>query len=297
MADPRIAIVGAGAVGCIVASALIRNGESFIWCESSRRRLREISSPRIEIGDQLLDIEHELITVEADASAIPDGLDLLVIAVKSMHVQTVLDSVTYDPSSTLVIANGYLQGDFNLGLLYGGGSVSADGTAMLMPDNRLVCGALGTADRIELDSRLQAPWLQLAADTDIEVRMFHKLALNCVINPLSVIIDGPNGLVSGPAHRTLVKAILSEADLVARTLLGERWIYNPVSLLEDCLYLIDLTASNTSSMRADIMAGRKPEVSTLNLAIASLGEENGIKCPCNTYIGSMISLLANSGVL
>jgi 2-dehydropantoate 2-reductase len=66
---------------------------------------------------------------------------------------------------------------------------------------------------------LQQAGMQCAYDAAIEQRLWHKLLINCVINPLTVMFDCRNGeLLQLPAAQRLMELLCVEAVQIMATL-------------------------------------------------------------------------------
>ncbi len=93
---------------------------------------------------------------------------------------------------------------------------------------------------------------------DILGRLWRKLALNCAINPLTVLHDCRNGgLRDHPAEIASLCAELGE--LLQRCGQGE----SAHDLHEEVLRVIQATAANYSSMHQDVSQGRRTEIAYL----------------------------------
>jgi 2-dehydropantoate 2-reductase len=93
---------------------------------------------------------------------------------------------------------------------------------------------------------------------DILGRLWRKLALNCAINPLTVLYDCRNGgLREHPAEIASLCAELSE--LLQRCGQGAA----AHELHEEVLRVIQATAANYSSMHQDVSQGRRTEIAYL----------------------------------
>ncbi|BAU72707.1 putative 2-dehydropantoate 2-reductase [Metapseudomonas furukawaii] len=105
---------------------------------------------------------------------------------------------------------------------------------------------------------LSAAGIPHAWTPDILSRLWRKLALNCAINPLTVLHDCRNGgLLEHPAE---VAVLCSElVELLQRC--GQPAAAE--NLLEDVQRVIQATAANFSSMHQDVASGRRTEISYL----------------------------------
>lgn len=93
---------------------------------------------------------------------------------------------------------------------------------------------------------------------DILGRLWRKLALNCAINPLSVLYDCRNGGLS--EHPAEVATLCGELRELLQTC-GQADAAS--DLHDDVLRVIQATAANYSSMHQDVAQGRRTEVAYL----------------------------------
>jgi 2-dehydropantoate 2-reductase len=93
---------------------------------------------------------------------------------------------------------------------------------------------------------------------DILTRLWRKLALNCAINPLTVLHDCRNGELL--QHQCEVATLCAElAELLEHCGQPEA----AVDLQSEVLRVIQATAANFSSMHQDVSQGRRTEISYL----------------------------------
>lgn len=298
MAEMQVAVVGAGPVGTLFVAALASNGCQIDWLVRSPERRNTAAQQRLACADQLYVIPQSGIRIIGSAAE-ARASEWLVIAVKAQQVAAVQREIPAAAATNrLVAVNGLVSGAFHLGLLYGGAYLDA-GTVITTAANQLVIGALKEAagNAQQLGSRLEAPWMHVSYDDDIELRQWHKLALNCAVNPLTTMLDCSNGHLLDHVASPLVQSVLAEACQLAMRRFGERWVHTPASLMADLISLLEATADNSSSMRQDYRAGRETEIEYMNLALCSQGESLRTPCPVNGLLGNMICLLTNRGSL
>lgn len=153
-----------------------------------------------------------------------------------------------------------------------------------------------------LDTLLRSAILrceQLAWKELLQNQLF-KLAANCVLNPLTAILDVRNGVIKeNPDLQPLIQRLLQEISLVfqslpeIRDLPSEQKDRFSVSSLEGLVMdTIEKTAGNSSSMREDVRKGRPTEIEYINGWILRRARELGIECQSNA--GLMELVLAKS---
>ena len=149
---------------------------------------------------------------------------------------------------------------------------------------------------------LRAPVLSAAAFSppDLLQMQLEKLAVNCIINPLTVLIDARNGsiLYNYSLTRTL-RLLLSEISLVIRSLPELQYIpnisqrFDPGRLESKVVSVARATKDNISSMLADVRMGRHTEIDYINGWIVRRGEELGIRCLCNYMMVQLVKGKSN----
>jgi len=122
--------------------------------------------------------------------------------------------------------------------------------------------------------------------SDLKQEMWHKLIFNCVVNPVTAILDIQVGLIADATLDPLKRLVLDECVAVARA--------DGVRFEDDLLSLLNKRfggSRNIASMRQDLLKGRQTEIDYLNHAVAELGERLGIPCPVNRALTAMVRYL------
>ena len=117
---------------------------------------------------------------------------------------------------------------------------------------------------------------QLVPFSALENRLYRKLALNACINPVTAIFNVPNAVVadaSSPAN-ALSKQLAKEIQQIYTLLRPD---VDVSRLAEDVVQLAHDTGGNTSSMLADVRAGRETEIDYINGYIVEMGHNAGIE--------------------
>ena len=131
--------------------------------------------------------------------------------------------------------------------------------------------------------------------TDLLQLQLDKLAVNCIINPLTAILGCKNGeLLYNFYFQRVVRLLLAEISLVIKTLPELKSVPN-VNMRFDTLRLermafsiANTTAGNYSSMVQDIRSGRPTEIDYINGYIVKRGEQVGIHCVMNYMLMHMV---------
>lgn len=131
--------------------------------------------------------------------------------------------------------------------------------------------------------------------TELVQQQLTKLAVNSIINPLTALLDRPNGtLLENEAFLSTIHSMLSETSRVfaalpelsavpsARERLG-------IESLEGAVRDVAKgTGHNISSMLSDIRIGQQTEIGYINGYIIRRGREVGIEAPANEAIMHLV---------
>lgn len=165
-------------------------------------------------------------------------------------------------------------------------------------------GRWAPSSRYLLRTLTRSPILCAVGHTPTELLQLQleKLAVNSIINPLTVLLDTRNGhiLYNFALTRTM-RLMLAETSLVIRSLPELRGLANvqnrfSAARLETLVVSVaNTTQDNISSMLADVRASRKTEIEYINGYIVRRGEELGIKCLVNYAI--MHTVIGKSNIM
>ncbi|KAJ6115023.1 Ketopantoate reductase ApbA/PanE [Penicillium sp. IBT 16267x] len=147
--------------------------------------------------------------------------------------------------------------------------------------------------------RLLAMTPSLVATTDTPAALLQyqleKLAVNCLINPLTALNDCTNGELLYVFDITrIMRLLLFEISSVIYALpelqgvpgIEER--FSPERLRRITVAIASATSKNTSSMLQDLRSGNDTEIDHMNGWVMKRGEELGIKCALNYMIRLLI---------
>ena len=131
--------------------------------------------------------------------------------------------------------------------------------------------------------------------SDLLIAQLEKLAVNCIVNPLTVLLDCRNGsLLFNYALSRTMRLLLGEISLVLRELPelqgtpNLRLKFSPDRLETLVVSVANATAENISSMLADVRAGRQTEIEYMNGYVVRRGEEMGIRCAMNYLVMQLV---------
>jgi 2-dehydropantoate 2-reductase len=119
--------------------------------------------------------------------------------------------------------------------------------------------------------------------TDLPTYVWRKLAINAVINPLSALLDVPNGglLPLRQTTRDIVEEVVQVARCEGQALEARRTLAKVRASMRQ-------TERNPSSMLQDVRAGRRTEIDWINGAIVHLAARHRLAVPRNRLLVELV---------
>ncbi|TCO76174.1 ketopantoate reductase family protein [Chromatocurvus halotolerans] len=275
-------ILGAGAIGTLFAHRLANAGCRVVLLSRGDAEARRT----LTLDSGGLTRQH---TFPMSPPGDPTPIPRLLVSTKAAAVDPAIHSICHRlqaHSTVLVLANGMgFASDLPLGLTAFRGTTT-DG-AWRHPAGHTVQAGSGTT-RIGLPGVAMAPpdwfrdsWGRLRDcqwDNAVETTLWRKLAINCVINPLTAAYRCRNGELASATYRPLLTTLCSEVSAACRAA-GRDSVAS--SLREDVLAVIHSTAQNRSSMLQDVLGGRPTEIDFINGYLIGHPAVTGLELPLN----------------
>lgn len=152
----------------------------------------------------------------------------------------------------------------------------------------LISGVVDTTAQHSLTASLNIALPRVTFAANIADKQWLKLAINCVINPITALNNMPNGQVNAEQFAGQSQQLLSEIISVAKT---QGVILTLDNLQQRVSQVAQATAKNSSSMRCDIQEKRPTEVDYINGYIHRLGQQHALATPENTKIWQAVKKL------
>lgn len=283
-------VLGAGAIGSLFAAALQASG---VETTLIRRQGDSATQRRFTLRR---DDGTQTITLPTSAADSDSPIDLLLITTKAFDVVSAVASIAHRlhaNSQALLLVNGmgllpelaqyYPQVTWYAGTTTEGTYRTADGEVVHAGRGHTRVGAAGADGRPPL---WFIPWQSAIApstwEADIEACLWHKLAINCAINPLTAIHQCRNGeLGLQPALRAQVDTLCAEIVAVSR---AAGFAHTATTLADDALAVIKATANNHSSMLQDVRSGGRTEIDYITGYLCAVAATHGIATPLNNTL-------------
>ena len=319
----KICVVGAGAIGGLVAAKLAAIGQdvsvivrgphlaairekglSLQEAETERTFQVQATDKMSELGQQDLVIiglkAHQVAGVAADIKGRCGPSTIVVTAQNGIpwwyfyktggpYEGTVLESV--DPGG--VIAKN-IDVDRVLGsIIYPAADIASPGVIRHVEGDRISLGEVDNSDTERLRSTaklLRDAGFKVRVSTDLRSELWVKLWGNCTFNPISALTQATlvDLIQFGPTH-ALVERMMREAQEIGEKL-GVRF---PVSL-EKRIAGAEAVGKHKTSMLQDVETGRPLELDALVGSVLELGRITGVPTPNLTAVHACAALLAKT---
>lgn len=304
MAVLSVAVVGAGAMGCLFAARMAEAGARVTVIDIDPRRLDAICNEGITLTD---DAGTRTIRIDAAlASDFARPVDLLLLFTKGMHSAAAIASVghlrRWRPVA-LTLQNGIGNAEL-LAAAFGAERVLM-GTALVPADLTGPCtvethgfaslqlgafaGASASAQMAErVGDLLHRSGFAVHLHPAIAVALWEKVAFNAALNATGMICELPNAGLDNPAGRRIAAAVVDETVAVAasRGLALDRQ-----GILSHIDAALREHGAHKASMLQDREAGRQSEIDTINGAIAAEGRRAGIATPVCDTLADLVRLV------
>ncbi|ALM54590.1 hypothetical protein AR456_07885 [Halomonas huangheensis] len=133
---------------------------------------------------------------------------------------------------------------------------------------------------VQLAEQLSHAGLAATAVDDIEVRLWHKLVVNAVINPLVARFRITNGQLRDTPYSSLVEATLDELSTLMQALKVPAPPSTSLYPWHDLVWqVIERTAANRASMLQDLEANRPTEYDAILGPLREAAQTAGIATP------------------
>jgi 2-dehydropantoate 2-reductase len=120
--------------------------------------------------------------------------------------------------------------------------------------------------------------LAVLLDPDLKTRIWRKLMINVVVNPITALTRQRQGVLHRPDVTELCRAILDEVGAVAR---ADGALLDADETEKLMALILGIPAEAGTSMYFDVMGGRPLEADALMGAVVAAGKRLGVPTPLN----------------
>ncbi|MGO4851811.1 ketopantoate reductase family protein [Phaeovulum sp. W22_SRMD_FR3] len=294
MNPQKIAIMGAGAVGCYYGAMLALAGEAV--CLIGRPALAEA----VRADGLLLEKAGTMTRVAVEASTEPDavaGADIVLFCVKSPDTEAAGAAIApflAEGATVLSLQNGVSNAG-RLAAVLGRPVIPAvvyvaaqmSGAAHVTHRGRgeLILGEHAASATVA--ARLCAAGIPTEVSATADSALWSKLVINCTLNAVSALTGQPYGpIIAMPGAEELMRGIVAECAAVA----SAAGVPLPADLLAQAMTIARTMPGQISSTAQDMQRGKTTEIDYLNGEIVRLAAAYGIPVPLNNALTLMVRL-------
>jgi len=287
----KIAVMGAGAVGCYYGAMLALAGHQVALVG------RSSFVEAVSRDGLILEKNGERLVAQVEASCDPSvitGAEMVMVCVKSGDTEQAAHQIApyLDPACRVLSLQNGVSNVETLANLFerpvmpvvvyvasrmnGPGVVRHEGRGDLELSGR---------DAAEVATILNNAGVETSVSDDAMASLWAKLVVNCAINPLSAITRFPYGkMAAQEGIPELMQDIAHEALSVARA----EGVLVPDSVFETIRTIPVSMAGQHSSTAQDLMNGKTTEIDFLNGEIVKRANKHGIAVPINRTLTLLV---------
>lgn len=302
----KIAVLGAGAMGCLYGESLAEVGNEVSFIDVVPRQVDAINQRGIKLttnkkGTRIIQVKAYF------AEEINDKFDLLILFTKTIHSKTALESVKHiltKDITVLTMQNGLGNKEVieefvnESQIIIGMTGFPADnkGPAEVESHGSSFTGIIDangtiTQRTIEIGNEITKAGLNCRVTEEVFQFIWEKVSFNAAVNALTTVTQLKQGHMVDNGGRNLAYKVAKEGIEVANKK-GIPASYDRVKEMLDHAFVDHY--NHKPSMLQDFLAEKKTEVEFINGAIAAQARAVGITAPINETLYEIISILQNT---
>ncbi len=291
----KIAVMGAGAVGCFYGGMLARAGHEVALIG----RAQHVEAFRRDglFMEMASFTGHVPVAASTEASAVR-GARVVLVCVKSTDTERAADAIAphlAPDAIVLSLQNGYdnaarlaarLGREVGPAVVYVATEMAGPGHMRHHGRGELVIGPMAAA--AELVELFGAAGVPVEVSDNVAGALWAKLILNCAYNALSAITQLPySRLVAGEGVEAMMRDVVDECLAVASrdgiTVPGDIW-----AAVERIARTMPTQVSSTAH---DLARGKPSEIDHINGYVVRRGAALGVATPVNRALHAIVKLL------
>jgi 2-dehydropantoate 2-reductase len=301
---PRIAVVGAGAVGCYFGGMLARAGAP-VTLIGRAQHVEAINRDGLFI-DSIHFKERVFVSASTELDVVRDA-QLVLFSVKTVDTEDtakLLAPYLAPETNVVSLQNGVDNAermDFAAGIqaisavvyiaaeMSGAGQVKHSGRGDLVIGNPVSNQGASESELADIAEAFTRAGVPCRISQNITLELWTKLIMNCAYNALSALSRARYGrLVADAGSVEVMKQVVAEGVAVGDAS-GVR--LSADKLMAAILELGRVVPEALSSTAQDIARGRPTEIDSLNGFLVHRGAETGVPTPVNQTLYSLVKLL------
>ena len=297
----RIAVMGAGALGCYFGGRLAQNGAKVTLIG------RQSHVDAIKRDGLILEIGGTKTAVPLDATTDVSGVrdaSLVLVCVKSADTESAAKAIApYLAKDAIVVSlqNGIgnveriraqVDRPVIAGIVYTAANMPGPGHVKHTGGGSIVLGGvpawgIDDAKLAKVKQIFDAGGVPVEVSSTIEVALWTKLMQNCCYNAVCALTEKPYGeMVAMPE----VREVMGQAGYEVVALAQRKGVPLQPDAVEAALQRVTTMATTMSSTAQDLMKGKPTEIDYLNGLIARDSKALGLAAPINAALAALVKL-------
>jgi len=291
----RVAVMGAGAVGCYYGGLLARAGHA-VTLIGRAPHVEAIQRAGLRLETRSFD-EHVAAAASTDPAAAANA-ELVLCCVKSTDTEEAAAQLAPQLARGAVVLS--LQNGIDNAarlqaklaqrvipaVVYVGTEMAGPGHVRHHGRGELVLGAAPNSEH--LAALLSAAGIPTTINPDIDGELWAKLILNCAYNALSAVTQLPYGVLRRSEGvegvlRDITAECLAVASVAGVAVPGDPW--------EAVERIARTVPGQYSSTAQDVARGRLSEIDHLNGVVVRQGERLGVATPVNRVLHTLVKAI------
>jgi 2-dehydropantoate 2-reductase len=291
----KVAVMGAGAVGCYYGAMLARAGHEVVLV-GRPSHVEAVKAHGLRLETQAFDA-HVRMAASTEAGAV-QGADLVLFCVKSTDTESAAAQIAphlAPDALVLTLQNGVdndarvrsvLSNDVAAAVVYVATEMAGPGHVRHHGRGELVIAPSRRSE--EVARHLEAAGVPTQISGNVRGSLWAKLILNCAYNALSAVTQLPYGvLVKGTGVTDVIRDVVAECLAVAKA----EGVVVPGDTDAAVRGIAQSMPSQYSSTAQDLARGKLSEIDHLNGLVVRRGEALGVPTPANRVLFVMVKLL------
>lgn len=292
----KVAVMGAGAVGCYYGAMLARAGHEVVLI-GRPAHVEAVQARGLRLEAQTFD-EHVPMAASTEADAVR-GADLVLFCVKSTDTEAAAAQIAphLAPGALVLTLQNGVDNDERARSVLRSHEVAAAvvyvATGMAGPGHvkhngrgELVIAPSARGE--EVAQALRAAGVPTEISDNVRGALWAKLVLNCAYNALSAITQLPYGvLVRNEGVPGVLRDVVAECLAVARA----EGVTIPGDIDAAVAGIARTMPAQFSSTAQDLARGKRSEIDHLNGFVLRRGEALGVPVPANRLLWTLVRLL------
>jgi 2-dehydropantoate 2-reductase len=294
----KVAVMGAGAVGCYYGAMLARAGHEVVLIGRAQH-VEAIERDGLRLQTQRFDERigrpHLWASVDPASAA---GAQLVLFCVKSPDTESAGAAIgprLAADALVLTLQNGVdnaerLRGaiaqEVATAVVYVATEMAGPGHVLHHGRGELVIEPSSQSEAVA--QMLAAAGVPTEVSANVRGALWTKLIINCAYNALSAISQLPYGrLVTGAGVRASMRDIVAECMAVARA----DGVDLPSDIEQTVHRLAESMPGQYSSTAQDVARGKRSEIDHLNGFVVKRSEALGVATPANRMLHTLVKLI------